>query len=245
MIKAALIDDEQNSIDALKWELEVFQEYIEVVYTSTLPTTAINELRHHDVDILFLDVSMPTLTGFEFLKKISPYSFEVIFTTAYDQYAVKAFEVNAYDYLLKPVNHDDLKRVLDKVIHDKAEKDNHANLIQLFQTLSKSKTSKTIAVPVQDGLRFIETDTIIRCESDSNYTKIFIKDEKSLLISKTLKEIEAMIELEHFYRIHHSHLVNLNFLKKYVRGKAGSIILKDGSQIPISRSKKNDFLSGI
>lgn len=244
-LKAIILDDEQTSIDSLLWELDNFKERVEVSETFTDVDLAKSFLEKHKIDVIFLDVEMPKLNGFEWLKQFQKPTFKVIFTTAYDQFALKAFEVNAYDYLMKPVDEDELLRAINKVDQDQWHDELERQITTIVNSISSLSKRKNIAVPTNEGLEFIEIENIIRCASESNYTYIYTLDEKPLLVSKTLKEITILINSDHFFRIHHSHLINLHFLKKYRKGKAGSVILKDGTQIPVSRSRKGDFLDEI
>lgn len=242
--KAIIVDDEQGSINSLIWELENFQNLVEVIATTTIPKEGIDLIKNEKPDIVFLDIEMPGMNGFELLKNVDQSTFKVIFTTAYDQFALQAFEVNAYDYLLKPVVEEELERALNKVI----ENDHHdETLIEIRALMSKLERgqNKSFAIPTLEGLEFIEANQIIRCVSDSNYTHIHLENSKPLLIAKTLKDVELILDDKQFYRIHNSHIINLNYLKKYLKGKDGSVVLKDGSTIPISRSRKGGFLKEI
>jgi two-component system LytT family response regulator len=242
--KAIIVDDEQGSINSLIWELENFQNLVEVMATTTIPKEGIDLIRNKKPDIVFLDIEMPGMNGFELLKHVDQTTFKVIFTTAYDQFALQAFEVNAYDYLLKPVVEEELERALNKVI----ENDHHdETLIEIRTLMSKLERgqNRSFAIPTLEGLEFIEANQIIRCVSDSNYTHIHLENSKSLLIAKTLKDVELILDDKQFYRIHNSHIINLNYLKKYLKGKDGSVVLKDGTTIPISRSRKGGFLKEI
>jgi two-component system LytT family response regulator len=242
--KAIIVDDEQGSINSLIWELENFQNLVEVIATTTIPKEGIDLIKNEKPDIVFLDIEMPGMNGFELLKNVDQSTFKVIFTTAYDQFALQAFEVNAYDYLLKPVVEEELERALNKVI----ENDHHdETLIEIRALMSKLERgqNKSFAIPTLEGLEFIEASQIIRCVSDSNYTHIHLENSKPLLIAKTLKDVELILDDKQFYRIHNSHIINLNYLKKYLKGKDGSVVLKDGTTIPISRSRKGGFLKEI
>jgi len=246
MIKAIIIDDERGSIDALLWELETFKNDIEVITTFQSPLEALKSIKSLQFDLLFLDIQMPEMNGFEFLKSLENINFNVIFTTAFDQYAVKAFKVNAIDYLLKPIDEEELGTAIQKIKETKPEDNVAKQLELLFHSVNKLDGNfKTIIMPTSEGLEFIEVEKISHCHSDSNYTYIHRVDEKPLLIAKTLKEVEEMLEGKGFHRIHHSYLVNIRFIKKYNKGKAGSLSMKDGTVIPISRSRKKDFLGQL
>jgi len=246
-LKALVIDDEKGSIDSLLWELEQFKDEVEVVASTQSPLEGLDLLKEHDVDLLFLDIEMPRMNGFELIEKAGHVEANVVFTTAYDQFAIKAFEISAMDYLLKPVDETELKRVIEKAKNKEDEQQMQRRLELLLQSVKKEDPAfQTIALPTQESLEFIEVEQIIRCESDSNYTRLFLRDEnKPLLVSKTLKHIETMVDGMGFFRIHHSHLVNVKYIKKYVRGNTGTLVLKDGTALPVSRAKKGDFLSNF
>ncbi len=246
-LKALVIDDEKGSIDALLWELKQFEDEVEVIASTQSPLEGLDILKQHEVDLLFLDIEMPRMNGFELIEQAGHVEANIVFTTAYDQFAIKAFEVSAMDYLLKPIDETELKRVIEKAKNKEDEQQMQRRLELLLQNVKKTDpTFKTIALPTQESLEFIEVEQIIRCESDSNYTRLYLNDEpKPLLVSKTLKHIESMIEGMGFFRIHHSHLVNVKYIKKYVRGNTGTLVLKDGTSLPVSRAKKGDFLSNF
>jgi len=246
MIRAIIIDDEKGSIDSLIWELENFQDRVKLEATTQSPKEGLELIKTIQPDLVFLDIHMPEMDGFQFLKTVKDVNFKIIFTTAYDQYAIKAFKVNALDYLLKPIDEDDLSAALTKVETASKDMDLAKRLEYLFKSFGQQNSNyKHIIVPTSDGLEFIEIDKIQRCQSDSNYTYIHIVDEKPILIAKTLKEVEDLLEGNEFYRIHHSHLINVRYIRKYNNGKAGSITMKDGTLIPISRRRKKEFLDEI
>lgn len=245
-LRIMIIDDEVGSIKALEWELKVFQTEVEVIGTAQDPHQGLEMLRTDPPDILFLDIEMPGMNGFELLEKAAPLHCDVIFTTAYDKFAVKAFEVSAIDYLLKPVDEEELGRALQKV----REKSNIGSLQQrlelLMDTLKrKDPNIRTIVVPTMESLEFLDVDEITRFEADSNYTKIHRVDSKPLLVSKTLKTLELMVEGMGFFRIHNSHLVNVKFIKKLMRGDPGTIVMKDETTLPLSRGRKGDLLDSF
>ncbi len=246
MIKAIIIDDEKGSIDSLLWELENFQETIKVVGISQSPSEGIQLIEKQQPDLLFLDINMPEMDGFQLIKKLNSTNFKIIFTTAYDQYAIKAFKVNAIDYLLKPINEEDLKKALDKILLPQTEKQFKKKLELLFENIdNKEKNQQQIVLPTYEGLEFVEVENIIRCESESNYSYIHLINEKPILVSKTLKDLEELLPEKYFYRVHHSHLINLKYIRKYANANQGTIILKDTTEIPISRRRKKDFLDGL
>jgi two-component system LytT family response regulator len=182
-------------------------------------------------------------TGFDLLKQVEKINFEVIFTTAYDKYAVQAFKFSAIDYLLKPIDSGDLNDAINKVQNKVAKNDTAAKLDTLFHNLNNMQGAvKKICVPVVSGLVFLDISEIIRCESDINYTTIYLKDKQKLVVAKTLKEFEEMLSEYSFFRIHNSHLINLAYVKSYNRGKGGSVILVDGTEVEVSTRRKDNFL---
>ncbi len=242
-LKALIIDDEKGSIKSLEWELSVFSSKIEVISTTQDPEQGLQILHDQKPDILFLDIEMPGMNGFQFLEKASPITTDVIFTTAYDEFAIRAFEVSALDYLLKPVTKEELERVLAK-IEERADHDLFNKQLEfLLQHMRKKDPQfRTIVVPALDSLEFVEVDTIIRFEADSNYTKIFRTEGPVMMVSKTLKSLEQMVNGMDFFRIHNSHLVNIRFIKKLLRGEKGAVVLKDDTCLPVSRNRRADFL---
>ena len=242
--RSIIIDDERGSIDSLVWELNKFSDDIQIMDTTQDPFKGVELIKTHNPDLVFLDISMPGMTGFELLEAVRDKQFNVVFTTAFDQFAIDAFKENAIDYLLKPVMPEDLERVINKLKNKNEINNLQENILNVLSEFQKTHSEyRTIAVPTMEGLEFIDIDEIIRCESSNNYTFIHQTKEKPLLISKTLKDIESMLVDYGFIRVHQSHLVNIKCIKRYLKGKAGSLILRDGSVIPVSRSKKGEFLN--
>ena len=243
-LKAIIIDDEDHCRSSLTKQLEWSCPGVDVIAEGKSAAEGKALIDQHHPDLVFLDIEMPGGTGFDMLKKIPVINFKLIFTTAFDEYAIEAFKVNAIAYLLKPIDGDELAATVDKIRMEK--NDSVAKKLEsLMKLLSESSKTKKITVPVSDGLEFIHIDDIVRCEADSNYCKIFLRDGSNLFISKTLKHMDDLIEDKKFVRIHQSHIINMDFVKRYIRGKNGQIIMDDGSIIPISRSKKDDFLGRI
>jgi len=195
-------------------------------------------IRQQKPDLVFLDVEMPKMNGFEMLEHLSPVNFEIIFTTSYDQYALKAIRFSAIDYLLKPVDQEELVKAVEKVIQ-RSQNPIAQQVEILMQKLHHPSTPITkIALPTMEGLQMIPVDTFISCESDSNYTILFLKNKKKIIVSCTLKEIEEVLEDHSFARVHRCYLVNLNEVEKYVKGEGGYLVMSDGSAVDVSRSKK-------
>ncbi len=245
MITAVIVDDEPDCCEALAVLLERYCPEVKVLDICYGAKTAIQSIKEHEPQILFLDIEMPFMNGFEVLEKIGQINFELIFTTSYDQYAIKAIRFSALDYLLKPVDRDELQKAVQKA----AQHTQHPLPQQLDLLLQKLKNPTTpinkIAIPTMEGFQLLNTDAIISCESDSNYTHLFLKDKRRITASRNLKEIEEMLEDYPFIRIHHSHIVNLNEVEKYIKGEGGYLIMSDGSSINVSRSRKELLLKKL
>ena len=238
MIQAIIIDDERHSCDALKMLLEKCCPQIQVAATCHSAKAGIAKISELKPDLIFLDIEMPYLNGFQMLEQIPNIDFEIIFTTSYDQYAIKAFKFSALDYLLKPVDREELEKAVQKI----SKKINPFISQQLEILLQKINQQSVpvlrIALPTMQGLEFIPVESIIHCTSSNNYTEFFLTDKKKLLVSRTLKEAEDMLADHAFIRVHHSHIVNLNAITKYVKGEGGYLVMADGSSIDVSRSRK-------
>lgn len=246
MIKALIIDDERHAIDRL-WSL-IDQRCAHLVQVAGTAlnleegVAAIDRLLPH---LVFLDVHLHDVTGFDLLNRVNR-QFDVIFTTAYSEYAVQAFKFSAIDYLLKPIDGVDLEQAIQKVADKKARDGTGMQLEALMHNLQALQSaSRRLCIPVANGLEFVQIGDIVRCESEINYTHIFMTDRRKLLIPKTLKEFEDMLGPYDFYRVHNSHLVNLRYVKTYTRGKGGYITMHDNTTIGVSTRRKDDFLKRL
>lgn len=245
MIKAIIIDDEPHCIDRVVTLLKPYSDSLVIIETYTTVNSAIHGIDKLQPDVIFLDIQIHDQTGFDILKFVKHHRFEVIFTTAFEAYAIQAFKFSAVDYLLKPIDEADFKQALDKLNLKIEAKDFSKKVAVLLDNISKKDIQKKITIPTMDGLEFIDVSNIIRCEADVNYTTIFTKDLKKLVVSKTLKSIEALLVNCNFFRIHNSHLINLNYIKKYTKGKGGFVTLIDNSSIEVSTRRKDEFLKAI
>lgn len=240
-MKVAIVDDEVHCIEGLVLHLKSLFPEAEVVYKGTKPEEALALLSESKPELLFLDVKMPGMNGFELLNQITEPSFDVIFTTAYSQYAVQAFKAKATNYLLKPIDEAELQAAVQQWKDEKETKNNFSSerMEELLNYLKKEGILKNkIAVPVADGYEFIETEDILYCQSQNNYTNFFLSDNRKLVLSKTLKEFEKLLDKYFFIRIHKSFLINPNYMKKYYRNDGGYIVMQDGKSIPVSKNKK-------
>lgn len=247
MIKAIIIDDEQHCIDRLKnLMVNYLSNEVDIIDSYTNIDDAYKGIIALQPDLVFLDVQINRETGFDLLRKLPIISFDVIFTTAFEQYAIKAFKFSAADYLLKPIDVDDLKDSIKRIREgeNKAPKNENLNLL-IANIKNIQHHTKKITVPTLNGLEFLTIQDILHCKSDVNYTTIFMKDKTKLMVAKTLKEFEGILSSYNFFRVHNSHLVNLNYIKSYHKGKGGYLILEDNTEIEVSTRRKDDFLQRL
>lgn len=245
MLKAIIVDDESKSRESLQILLHDFVEGVVVKSLCQDISEAVQAIERDKPDIVFLDIQLQRETGFDLLTKVKDINFEVIFTTAYSEYAIKAFRFSAIDYLLKPIDIEELKKAVSKV-EKRVNGNITSRLTELVQNLRVGTTENyKLALPTLEGLIFIRTNDILYCEASSNYTQIYTGDGKKYLVSKTLKEYEDLLTDHNFFRIHNSYLINLNAIKKYVKGEGGYVILSNDVSLDVSKRKKEAFLSKI
>jgi two-component system LytT family response regulator len=239
--RTIIIDDEKYARENLIHELEKYNDIIEIIGEANNVESAIEIIDNLKPNLIFLDINLGDGTGFNVLENVVFNDFKIVFVTAYDQYAIKALKINAIDYLLKPLNKTELKEVVDKIVSLETKMQ-----IQVQEILSQVKNnfkSKKIAIPSTEGLILYEIDSIIRCQSDGNYTMIFFNDKKKIISSKTLKHFDELLSEYGFERIHNSHLINVNYITKYLNKDGGFLMLSDGYEVPISQRKKTYVMS--
>lgn len=240
-LRAILIDDELHCLRTLKWELEQIPE-IEIIGLAEGGKQGLQMIGENEVDLVFLDIEMPDLNGFEMLAELEDLDFSLIFTTAYNDFAIKAFEAQASAYLLKPVGGEKLRNAVDRVLKE-SESFSRKKLDELLKSFQVNlKERKKVALPVNEGMEFVHSDDIIYCKSESNYTYIYLADNRKLLVSKTLKNISSILEEYDFLRTHKSYLINPVHIHKYVKDDGGYIIMSNGDAVSISKQKKDSFL---
>lgn len=243
MITAVIIDDDVNLRNGMKGLFSLYAPDIDIIGEADSVVSGFEVLNKLNPQIVFLDIQMNDGTGFDLLEKLSEtngkITSHIVFITAYEQYAIKAFRFSALDFLLKPVGPDELEKVIEK-IRTVLEKDNDYSHIDLLleNIRKKADNFKRIALSNSDGIHLLDISDIIRCESDDNYTKFFIKNRKPILISKTLKEYEELLTEHDFVRIHQSHLINLSYVKSYVKKDSGFVLMSDEHKLPISQRKR-------
>lgn len=243
MIKSVILDDEKHSVETLKWKIEKFCPDVMIIATFTNSEEAFHYLQVNKIDLLFIDIEMPRMNGFEVLRSLGTINFDVIFTTAYDEFGIKAIKFSALDYLLKPIQTQELSQAVEKHKQKSAQKISSEQLKVLFSNIKEDNDAPIkIALATKESIEFVQPHEIIACEADSNYTRVFLADGRKKLISKTLKEFEELLGEHHFFRSHHSHLVNTNHIKEYVRTEGGYLLMSNKLSIPVSRSKKEEVL---
>ena len=244
MYKAVIVDDEPKAVQSLSWELTNFNSDIEIVKTFTNPEEALLFLEEYTPDCLFLDIQMPSMDGFQFLDKINNKDIAVVFTTAYDEYAIKALKREALDYLLKPIDSDDLSDTIRKIKKFKSRIINSDKLENILLDFHSKNNQKKITISTEGKLIFLKLDEILFVESDGNYCTLFLLDNQKILVTKKLKEIDSLLPDESFFRIHNSYIINLNKIKEFLKTE-GYVVMESGHRIPVARQRKSDFLEKL
>ncbi|MDX1318176.1 MAG: LytTR family DNA-binding domain-containing protein, partial [Xanthomarina gelatinilytica] len=238
------VDDEPKAIQSLTWELENFSNDIEVVETFTNPEKAITYLKTHTPDCLFLDINMPTMDGFQFLDCINHKDYAVIITTAYNEYALKALKNEAIDYLLKPIDSDDLKETIVKIKKFYTNNISIAKVEEVLLNFNANLKHQKVILNTDGKLVFLNIDDILYIESDGNYSTFFMTKNQKMVVTKKIKEIDAILPENYFFRIHNSYIINLNKIKEFVKNEA-YVVMESNEKIPVARQRKSDFLNKL
>lgn len=245
MITAIIIDDEAKGRLALQKKLQTYCPNVLVLGEASDGVEALAAIRKHNPQLIFLDIEMPRMNGFEMLNELPEKNFRIIFTTAYDQYAIKAIKYAAFDYLLKPIDIEELKTAITNA-EQKQYNQTQKQVELLQQNIQHPKRLlNKLAIPTLDGLLFFDITDIIHLEAQSNYTLLYLSGRPKITASKTLKDFEELLPADIFFRTHHSHIINLNYIKRYIKGDGGQIELQNGMYVDVSRRKKDDFLKAI
>ena len=244
MIKAVIVDDEPKAIQSLSWELTSFSDEIEIIKTFSNPEEAIDYLDNNVLDCLFLDIQMPTMDGFQFLEKLTNRDFAVVITTAYNEYAIKALKHEAIDYLLKPIDSDDLNDTILKIKKHNSRLVNSSKIEEVLLNFNAKHDKKKITINTDGKLIFIDAESIEFVESDGNYSTIFIEDGQKIVITKKLKEVSLILPETCFFRIHNSFIINLNKIKEFIKND-GYVVMESNHKIPVARQRKSDFLEKL
>ncbi|MFT6336118.1 MAG: two-component system LytT family response regulator [Halioglobus sp.] len=247
-MNAVIIDDEVMALDSLEYDIKTYCPEIKIIGKFDNPEEAILFIDKHEPDIVMTDIQMPRMDAFRMLDQLAFTDFELILVTAYNKYAVRAFEFSAVDYIVKPIEPDKLRQAVIKAQEKKKSNDLEQRLSLILHNIKfGNKENHTLAIPTLEGAEFIEIDDIIHCKADANYCNIHISTGEKLVVSKPLKHFADLLTERGFIRVHQSHLINTAYIRSYRKGSAGSLILKDGTIIPISKSYKrnlNEFMTG-
>lgn len=244
MKKAIIIDDENRTRDLIAKMINSFGLDIEAIPAAESVETGIKAIEEHQPDIVFLDIKMPDGTGFDLLKAIPEKNFEVIFITAHEEFAIKAIKFSALDYILKPVDPEELKNAVVSALESLNNKKEDSQY-EALQTNIQPNQKRKLVLKTQESVHIVELDNIIRCEADRNYTSFYLTEGKKILVSKTLKDYETLLSGYNFLRVQQSHLINLDFVARYDKGNGGSVVMKDGSEVPLSPAKRDLFFKII
>lgn len=243
MITAIIIDDEQDAIESLAWEISMFCKQIKIIDSFTNPEEAISAINYLKPDCVFLDIEMPKIDGFQLLSHLNYRDFDLVITTAYDNYALKAFKQNAIDYLLKPIDNDDLVKVAKKISKNKLNKQLGFSLKDLLPQVEKKPCK--IAIPLTGKTIFLNIKDVCYCKSDGNYTTLFLKNGEKYLYSKKIKDVYELFNSDEIIRVHQSYLVNMNYVKEYVKSEGYYLILENSKTIPVSKPNRAFILEAM
>jgi two-component system LytT family response regulator len=246
MIRTVLVDDEADSRSVLQRMLETYVPRITVVGTAAGVDTALPLIHEKNPDLVFLDIEMIQGNGFDLLNKLQPFSFQVIFVTAFDEYAVKAFKYSAVDYLLKPVDIEELQNAVEKVTVRMQDRLDLSPIRTLLENVGAMQLSQQkMAIPTVNGLSFVAINNIIRFEAQGSYTVIYITNGEPLMATRNIKEYEQLLPESIFCRIHNSHIINLQRIQKYQKGRGGMVIMEDGSEIEVASRRRQEFMQKL
>jgi two-component system, LytTR family, response regulator len=246
MLRSVIIDDETNASDKLAILLKRYcADSEEVTAVCGGAQEGLDAISKHDPDLVFLDVEMPVMTGFDMLRKVGKPHFDVIFTTAYDHYAIKAIKFAAIDYLLKPIDIDQLKEAIGRVLEKRQQNGASARVEQLMENTRPGAQLSSLSIPGRDGFEMVKLDDIVWCEAVNYYTVFHLAGKKELVATRTLKDFEEMLDGSGFVRVHHSHLINLAHLVRYIKGAGGQVVMSDGRTLDVSRRKKDELMARI
>jgi two-component system LytT family response regulator len=243
MINCIIIDDEANNITLLQNMLQLYCPSVQIIATQTDAQNGLLLIDELQPQLVFLDIEMPFLNGFDILKKLEPVNFETIFVSAFSHYAVQAFEHRATGYVTKPINNDKLVAAVNTAIKRIEEKNINKNLFSLLEQTAKPTEPNKIPLSTSNGLVFVHLTQIMYCESSGNYTNFYLEDGKKILVSRQLGEYEKLLPQPNFIRIHDKYIINLSYIKEYKKGSGGDVVLDNGKEIPVATRRKEDFLA--
>jgi len=242
-VNCIILDDEPKNVQLLSNMLAQHCPQLKLLATETNAKKGITLIQELQPQLLFLDIEMPHLNGFDTLRQLEPVNFEVIFVTAYGKYAVEAFEHHAAGYVTKPVNTEKLIAAVNNAIQRIEQKNINKNLFSLLEQNTRQTTPDKIPLSTSNGLLFVKISDIMYCESSGNYTHFHLSDEKKIVVSRQLGEYEKLLPENNFTRVHDKYIINLNYIKEYIKGSGGEVVLENGKEIPVASRRKEDFLA--
>lgn len=240
-LRSIIVEDEKHSRETLKQLLAEYCQGVEIIYAAASISEAEMAIKAHHPDLVFLDIELKTGTSFELLESLENINFEIIFTTAFDQYAIRAIKFSSLDYLLKPIDLDELRSAVEKAKLSRGNKAHQQQLELLIDNLKKARPGR-ICLATQEGLEFVDTDKIVYCKASGSYTEFILAESKKILVSKHLKEYENLLDKQQFMRVHNSYLINLEEVKKFVKTDGGYIVMNNGDAVSLSKGKREAFL---
>lgn len=237
-LQAIIIDDELDNVKLLSLQLRMYCPQVDVVAECTKSEEGLREIKRLNPAVVFLDIEMPRMNGFELLEQVGEINFSLVFVTAYDQFAVKAFRYSAVDYLLKPIDTRELQEAIKKIEHQKKVESQQIEHLRQQYKVKHAVLPEKLALPYQNGVTFVAVKDIIYCEADDNYTRFFLNDGQMYLVTKTMREIQEVLEEREFLRVHRQYIINLNQIKKFVKGEGSYLVMQNEQTIPIARNQK-------
>jgi len=244
MTKVLIIDDETRTRELIAKMIDSFGFDVQCIPEGENVQSGIEAIQKHNPDIVFLDIQMPDGTGFDVIRSIEDKSFEVIFITAHEEFAIKAIKFSALDYLLKPVDTAELKAALERAL-ESIDANKEVKQFDALQSNINPSENRRLVLKTQESVHVVDLDDIIRCEADRNYTSFFLVGGKKILVSKTLKEYENLLSNHNFLRVQQSHLINIDFVDRYDKKNGGAVVMKDGSEVPLSPAKREVFFKRL
>lgn len=245
MKKVLIIDDENRTRALIAKMIDSFGLDVETIAEGENVQSGIKAIEKHNPDIVFLDIQMPDGTGFDVIRSIENKNFEVIFITAHEEFAIKAIKFSALDYLLKPVDAAELKAALEKALVMIEHNSKDSSQFEALNSNIQKNEKRRLVLKTQESVHVVDLDEIIRCEADRNYTSFFLRDNKKILVSKTLKEYETLLSGHNFLRVQQSHLINIDYVDRYDKKNGGAVVMKDGSEVPLSPAKRDLFFKRL
>ncbi len=241
-IRTIIVDDENNAIETLTLTINKYCKELEVLGSANNINEASELIARVKPDLVFLDINMPGGTGLDLLNQLPEKEFEVIFTTAHSRYAIQAIRLAALDYILKPIDHEELTEAVERFKERQQMEQKPLDLSAIQRILAGNESNSSIGIPTNEGVQFVKMDDIVYCESARNYSVFHLAEGEKIVAARTLGSLEEVLDKEYFFRIHKSYLININHIRKYVRGRGGQVVLDNGQTLEVARNRKDDLI---